>query len=287
MDKYDIIICSGGKCGSSTLLKTFIENGYETLHTHGTLHTHETLKNKNIDSIDKLLSIQEKKYIYIFDSYRTPIERHISAFFQNVNLYILKPLDKVNIYMLIYWYNKLYIDCDNYHPLDSITPIFNDYKFDFDKEYIKKSIHLENKEIIYIKLRFKSIHLWDIILSEILEKPIIIYSENISDNKSYANVYKEFKNNYLVPIEYFKKIQTYDTFIRYNSLLEKEEYIKEWTSKSMETDLFLEKITDDIFTNIPKNFNCQMYIKKNSLEYNDLDAKIHYELIGFYQNLEY
>lgn len=39
--------------------------------------------------------------------------------------------------MLIYWYNKFYIDCDNYHPIEKITN-FNDYKFDFDKEYIKK-----------------------------------------------------------------------------------------------------------------------------------------------------
>ena len=282
MDKYDIILCCGGKCGSSTLFKTFTENGYQTLHTHGEFVNIEN----NINSIDELISIQKNNNIYIFDSYRTPIERHISSFFQNIHSYILKPLDEINIYMLIYWHNKYYIDCDNYHPLDDTIKIFKNYEFDFDKKYIKKTIYFENIKVTFIKLRFESIHLWDTLLSEILEKPITIYPNNLSDNKSYINLYNEFKNNYLVPIEYLKKIQTYDTFIRYNSLLEKEEYIKKWTSKSMKSDLFLEKITNETFTNIPENFNSQTYKEKNNLQhYNDLDAKIHYEFIGFYKNL--
>ena len=124
---------------------------------------------------------------------------------------------------------------------------------------------------------------------EILEKEeIIIYPDNISDNKNYASLYKEFKKEYLVPIEYLNKIQQYDTFMRYKSDDEKEEYIKEWKSKSMETDLFLEKITDDMFENIPENFNPQNYKEFNSFQYyTNLDAKIHYELIGFYKNLKY
>jgi hypothetical protein len=274
-DEYDVILSCGGKCGGSTLDKTFNKNGYNTIK----------IFNNNI--LDKLIEIEKKNKVYVFDSYRPPIERHISAFFQHImEVYVFKPLDKININMLIYWYNKYYIDCDNYHPLDSMIHIFDNYKFDFNKEYIKKITHLENKEIIYIKLRFKSIHIWDKILSDIMEKNIIIYPDNISENKEYARLYKEFKNNYLVPVEYLNQIQLYDTFIRYNSLLEKEEYIKEWKKKSMETNLFLEKITDSMFENIPENFNPQIYIQKNSLDYdNDLDAKIHYEFVGFYKNL--
>ena len=204
MEKYDIIICCGGKCGSTTLLKTFTNNGLITIHTHG------SFVNDSIDSIIKLIDIQEKDKIYIFDSYRTPIERHISAFFQNIEFNILKPFDKINVDMLIYWYNKYFIDCDNYHPLDESIPIFNDYTMDYDNEYIKKKIYNDDKEIIYIKLRFKSIHLWDKILSEILNKEIIIYPDNISESKYYAKLYKEFKRKYLVPIDYLNKIQTYD-----------------------------------------------------------------------------
>jgi hypothetical protein len=286
MDNFDVILCCGAKCGSSTLVATFKNNGYNTCKTYGVLDAslHGFFNN---EKTDKLIEIQKKNKVYVFDSYRLPIERHISAFFQNIALHILKPLDKININMLIYWFNKYYIDCDNYHPLDTRLYIFDNYTFDLNKEYIKKIIHLENQEIIYIKLRFKSIHIWDKILSEIMEKNIIIYSENLSENKKYNQLYKEFKNNYLVPVEYLNEIQLYDTFIRYNSLLEKEEYIKEWNKKSIKTNLFLEKIPDSMFENIPDNFNTQIYIQQNSLEYNnDLDAKIHYEFIGFYKNLK-
>ena len=59
MNNYDIIICSGGKTGSRTLFKTFIKNGYETLHTHG------SFSNENIKSINELFRMQTKKKIYI------------------------------------------------------------------------------------------------------------------------------------------------------------------------------------------------------------------------------
>ena len=56
----------------------------------------------------------------------------------------------------------------------------------------------------------------------------------------------------------------------------------------MYKDLLLEKINDDMFNNIPEDFDIYQYKKINLLEYyNDIDAKIHYEFKGFYQNLKY
>ena len=282
MDKFDIIIASGGKCGSSTLFKTFKHNGYTTLHTHGKFVDY------NINSINELINIQKNNTIYVIDSYRTPIERHISAFFQNIHTYILKPFNKININMLIYWFNKYYIDCDNYHPLDNFIPIFNDSTFNFDKEYIKKIIKIQEKNIIYIKLRFNSINMWDKILSEIFDNPITIVNDNISDNKNYSEIYKLFLNNYMVPIEYLNNIESFDTFQRYNSLLEKTNYIKKWMSKSIEKDIFLEKINSSMFENIPEDFKVEVYKQINNLNYyNDVDALIHWEFIGYYKNYHY
>lgn len=48
----------------------------------------------------------------------------------------------------------------------------------------------------------------------------------------------------------------------------------------METDVFSEKITDEMFENVPSNFDPQIYKQINSLtNHNNLDAKIHYEFI--------
>jgi len=60
MDNYDIILCCGGKCGSVTLLSTFVNNDFETLHTHG------TFENENIDSFGTLISIQKNiKFLFL------------------------------------------------------------------------------------------------------------------------------------------------------------------------------------------------------------------------------
>jgi hypothetical protein len=283
MDNLDIIVLCGGKCGSSTLVKTFDNNGYKTIHTHN-IHS---LNNK-YKSYDEFINLQKKNDIYIFDSYRTPIERNISAFFQNIKFYIKKPINEINIDMLIYWYNKYFIDCDNYHPLDGTTfSIFNDYEFNFDKEYIENTVKFKNKNVHFIKLRFKSIETWDKILSEILGKTITVFSDNLSENKEYYELYKNFKLSYLVPIEYLNKIQKYDTFIRYNNVLEKKQYVEQWLLKSMVDDLFEKKITVDIFKNIPDDFDAIKYNELNSFCYSDIDCKIHYEFVGYYTNLPY
>lgn len=93
-NKLNCIIFCGGKCGGSTLFETL--NKYmNCLHLHG-FKCNGLCKNKNIkydlgkENIINLInnSKSESNKIYIIDSYRTPIERKISAFFQNITLFI-------------------------------------------------------------------------------------------------------------------------------------------------------------------------------------------------------
>ena len=100
--------------------------------------------------------------------------------------------------------------------------------FDFDKKYNL----LEHKNIKFIKLRFNDITIWDKILSNIFKSNIIIHNENLSENKNYIKIYKDFKNNYKVPKEYLEKIKNDINFKIYNTLHEQDEYIKYWNSKS-------------------------------------------------------
>ena len=95
-----VIIFCGGKCGSSTLLHTFLSHNMDTIH----MHSFESL-DKNIYSslsnINDFITIQKQNIIYIIDSYRTPIERHISAFFQNIHTHVKKNCEKINVNILI------------------------------------------------------------------------------------------------------------------------------------------------------------------------------------------
>jgi hypothetical protein len=288
-DNHIIVFC-GGKCGSSTLYKTFLNNGYNSIHIHSFnnfLNTHKNICEKhNIKSMLDFISKQRNNNIIVIDSYRTPIERHISGFFQNIIHCIKMPINeminKLDIRLLIYWFNKFHIDFENYHPLDHEIPIFSDTYFDFEKKYIKKELVLCNKNIQFIKIRFNEINNWKCILSEILNKDIIIHDDNKTIDKHYYVLYKNFLKNYLVPESYLTNITNTNIFNRYNSENEKNEYLKYWNNKKC--DNFYNNMNDFEFVNIDKNFNVDEYKKNVNVKYDcDIDYIIHYELIGFYK----
>jgi hypothetical protein len=98
------------------------------------------------------LFIKNIKYktIYVIDSYRDGLERNISTFFQS-SCFCLKPIETIDVNILIYWFNKFFLYCDDYEPLDSEDqyPVFNDIlNFDFDKKYLIKKVDNVN----YIKI---------------------------------------------------------------------------------------------------------------------------------------
>lgn len=274
-DDIQCVVLCGGKCGSSTLAKTLEHAGFNTTRRH-------QFQYLPIELQQKIINNTSSEKIFIFDSYRTPIERHISAFFQS-NCFIIKNVNTVNMNMLNYWFNKYHLDCDNYHPLDELA-IFNENEFDFQKEYIEKCIN----NIHYVKLRFKSITVWNNILSKFFNKTITLENDNLPYDKEYYDAYMKFKKEYMVPIEYLDTIKSYPTFQKYNALLEKNEYIEYWMTKSCNNDDFLNKIDNTWFQNATDDFNATNYklLNPELANYSDIDAKIHYELIGHYQKLK-
>ena len=117
------------------------------------------------------------------------------VFFQNINKHVPDYKNK-SCDELIYIFNTEYLNIiENYV---SINIIFDEYKlerwtqFDFNKGYNSKQVG----NMIFIKLLFKDIHKWDILLSEIFGKPITIHNENLSKNKDYYHLYEQFKENY-------------------------------------------------------------------------------------------
>ena len=75
-------------------------------------------------------------------------------------------------------------------------------KFNFKDKYIIK----KKGNIYFIKLLFKDIANWGEILSKIFDRKIIIYSDNLTKNKSISKLYEEFKLNYKVSNFYIENI---------------------------------------------------------------------------------
>jgi hypothetical protein len=230
--KLDIFIYCSGKCGGSTLNKTFEYNNFNTIHIHSNYYFQNGLiKNNNITIFDIINYNKKNNHIYIIDSYRTPIERKISSFFENIHLE-LPDYHKYSIDELIDIFNKnFFYNLENYHSMDEITehygfPIFS--SFDFNNKY---NIYIYDN-ITFIKIRFHEIKIWKDILSKIFNTDIKIINNNLTENKKINSIYNEFKHNYRVPDRYLDEDIINDKhFLIYNTEDEQKEYLKKWDEK--------------------------------------------------------
>lgn len=291
MDKQKkIIIYSGGKTGSTTLLKSFCGK-YVTYKIHSfneMKYTHEQLINYNkFKSVQEFILFDKSMFdnIYVIDSYRNHIERTISSFFNNYYSNVFFPLDQItidNIYMLIYYINKFYFNVEKYNPLDEELPIFKNYNYDFENDYIK----FESENITYIKLRFNSINKWENILTNILKIDVQLNNENLSKNKNYYNKYKLLLENYVISEELFTSVIEDPIFNKYNSEIEKKNYKDTYKIINNYDEFINEKLKNYEFKLCisKENLNKEQYFSNYNLfgDFNDFDMIIHYELIGFY-----
>jgi len=247
-NNLDVFVYCGGKCGSTTLEHTFKKQNYNTIHIHRNLqftrHILELYNTRNQIQRSKIPVVnnnalftsfdvirynkQQKNQIYIIDSYRTPIERKISSFFQNLNKHCLD-YTKYNVNQLITIFNeKCIYELEEYHSIDEVLEHFGLPKFttfDFDKKY---NVFKTNK-ITFIKIRFNEIGEWGSILSEIFNKPITIHNANLTENKDIYQLYLDFKKKYKVPEKYLREYLPEDVnFKIYNSEEEQTKYIEKW-----------------------------------------------------------
>lgn len=229
METFDIFICCGGKCGGTTLANTFNKNGYKTTHLHSSKHLGNFKSNIDInhtfDIIDE--SCKQKK-IYILDSYRNPIERKISCFFQKIKQYLPNYQDLSMEELTKYFNNNILTSCvAEHHPINEFLqkydiPLFN--KFNFKRHYNIA----EKNNIVFVKILFSDISEWDKILSEVFNNKIVIYPANLTQEKEMGNLYKQFKDQYRIPRSYLNIVKNDTEFQIYNKPYEQHKYLNMW-----------------------------------------------------------
>lgn len=229
---FDVFILCGGKSGSSTLDLSFSKNGFKSLKVHGRLDYIEQFKeDKLFESIE--LSSTNKR-IYIIDVYRNPIERKISSFFQNIDIFVPGWKSKTNEELINIFNKKHIYKLEEYHSINEAFDYFNlprFKEFDFQKKF--NICEFNNK--VFIKLLHKNINIWNFILRYIFKKNFIISNNNLSIQKDYYKTYKNFLLLYKVPKKYLNKLKTKDQEFRiYNSPNEQKEYLNYWSDRSIE-----------------------------------------------------
>ena len=230
---YNVFIHCGGKCGSTTLKKTFINNNFSAIHAHSNLEYKKTFNTKS--NIFELMTISSRNYnnIFIIDVYRNPIERKISSFFENIQSHLPNYANMTMNELIDFFNNNLLNHIEGYHPINEVLTHFNMplfTTFDFKKKFIIS----RKKKFVFIKLLFSDIKDWKYILSFIFKRKFIIHDANLSKNKANYKLYELFKKSYKVPKSFIVNVLVNDPeFKIYNTPEDQDKYIKYWLNKSI------------------------------------------------------
>lgn len=230
-----VFVYSQPKVGSTTLVSSIrvsASNKYSVVHLHDELTLKILLGIENV-SINEIIRYNAYlgRNVFVIDVYRSPIERKMSVFFEEIsNVHFNNSEENVNNYD-VNRVSKRFNDVfpflgtkDNYLDIFDI-PIVD--SFDFNKKYIYQKINNVN----YIKLRLKDSSEWSRILTELLGKEIVIIQDYETNDKQISNLYKNFKNDYKLPCNFYKDIQNCKTLKYYYSEEERNEYLNKWQTK--------------------------------------------------------
>lgn len=284
-----IFVYTPPKVGSTTLvssLRLSLRQNYKIIHIHDEtmLYVLTGINNVTINDLIKYLS-KNGKNVFVIDVYRTPIERKMSEYFEKVSsLHFNNTDENLNNYSLekiTNRFNKLFpylATEEHYFEKYNIVPI----DFDFEKKYTLQ--YVDN--ISYIKLRLSDINEWSNILSIILKHEIILVTDYQTENKTIGDLYNKFKNEYILPSNYFELVKNCKYFNFYNSEEERNKYLNKYKNKlgnlfesytKEEYDFYLKlSIENQIHNYIQRNHYidneciCKLCIKKRIQIYNKL-----------------
>jgi hypothetical protein len=231
-----VFIYTPPKVGSTTLvtsLRISAGNILTVIHIHDEVMLEVLTGVHNVSIIDIIkYNAYIGKKVYVIDVYRTPIERKMSEYFEGLGQYHFNNTEEnINSYHVSRIINRF----NNLFPYLSDIDYYQDKygldlpeKFDFEKKYL---IH-ERDNITYIKLRLKDSNEWKQILQSIFGIEIVIISDYKTENKTISELYKKFKNEYVLPSNLLELIRNCKYLNYYYNTEEKEEYLNLWTQKT-------------------------------------------------------
>lgn len=157
----DVFVWCGGKCGGSTLRATFEATGRKVLHTHGPFHfAKEVVRRDDVDLFEVFdFNASNKSRLLVVDSYRLPIERKISSFFQNLETHV-PGHRSLSLDELTAVFDERFLEIlEVHHPIDRImrhrgVPSFD--SFDFERGYVLA----RDGGVEFLKLRFADVADW-------------------------------------------------------------------------------------------------------------------------------
>lgn len=264
-----IFIYTPPKVGSTTLvssLRVSLGKSYNVIHIHDDimLNVLTGINDVTVNEIIEFLGFQGKN-VYVIDVYRSPIERKMSEFFEKISPYHFnnseENINNYSIKRVTNRFNKIfpYLALGD-HYFDKYL-LSDPIPFDFNKKYTIQQVN----NIKYIKLRLCDSHSWNTILSQIFKADIVLISDYQTDNKGISDLYRKFKKEYKIPINFFNLIRSCKFFNFYYSEDERKKYLTIWINKIAEKFIY--------YTEEEYNFYVTIYLENQYI--NDIQIN-HY-----------
>lgn len=234
-----IFIYTPPKVGSTSLVSSLRISGarrYNVIHIHDEkmLSILTNYDNKENVTINEIINYNSSigKDVYVIDVYRNPVERKISEYFEILMSYHFNTnennIQKYSIDAIIKRFNSVFPFIGKGDYFFDKYEIDIPEKFDFENKYL-----LVNKNNIkYIKLRLCDSNEWAKILSKIFNFEIVIIKDYETENKTIGELYRKFKEQYLIPYNLLETINSCKYFNYYNSDNDKSVYISMWDKKN-------------------------------------------------------
>jgi hypothetical protein len=271
-----IFVYTPPKVGSTSLVSSLRLSGsekYIVLHVHdetmlSVLTGYDNPHNITIMDIIHFNASLGKR-VFVIDIYRTPLERKMSIFFENLACFHFnnkeENVNKYDLKKVIHRFNSLFMHIGNedyFQEKYGFTDIIN-FEFDFDKKHLKKV----SENITFIKLRLQDFDEWSNILSRLLNIDMVMIQDNHGDNKQTGELYHRFKKEYKVPMNFLEWIKDSDShFLVYNSEEERKRYLDKWNRQC--TERFLSGFTKE-------EYNFYLQISKEN-QWQNIIQKDHY-----------
>lgn len=230
-----VFVYSQPKVGSTSLVSSIrlsCSNSYFVVHLHNEIML-SVLYGINGVSINEIIYYNKiiGNEVFVIDVYRTPVERKISLFFEDISSFHFNNTDEnVLNYKLSRVFDRF--NCIYGHIANGDN-FLEKYNIDCPTEfnYHQKYLLIESNGIKYIKLRLQDSNEWGKILSSILSCNINIVKDYETDKKGISALYNKFKNEYNLPVNYYYELEKCDYLKYFLSKKEREDYLAYWKSK--------------------------------------------------------
>ena len=226
--KEKVLIYQMGKVGSTSLIKSILDFKIQPIQIHRLFFTNNEVKLNIRRIIVKLkmhldIFIHQyilRKRIKIITGYRDPMARNVSTFFQHLNRnYSKKEIASINYKELIddFSHSTFFDTPNNWFDIELKRKFGIDIlKNSFDKE--KGYSIITNKKVDVFVYRLDKLNQLEEEIGMFLNiKNFKLTGANIGSEKSYAQLYIDFKKNYTPSDTLIKKLYTSKTINHFYS----------------------------------------------------------------------